>query len=363
MTGARQGYTKTGKSLKAVRRYYALKNANRQRRSPPEEENRQQRDDSDVIKRKKSRTEEKLSKRIAAELKVQQEANERRAANVTKSTSFNLTPTDRSALPVNVAAVYQQGKQTGGPIFVLENDGQAEPTSPDRSPKSAKSVRSIKSGKSGKSAKSASGTTRTIGTAGTAVPGKSTSGTVGQIAEAAPQEPMSVVHSALTGCLIACFVFAAVYTVTWIYTALMKGKATGGVGKPKEDALVSPIKWVAISSIPILVAVPYWLIRRHQIGHAIASLVLMVLGTLSIFVCLIYKAAIEQRPGTQNEQKYYFGLMNPLHFWLSIIYFLSLLISTIYMLRQILNLVSRQMQDRLGPTVNDAQMSMLLSPH
>lgn len=83
------GKTKTGKSLKAVRRYYALK-AQRERES----------------QRKRSPDEEKLSKRIARELNKQQEAIEKRSRRTNK--------------PMPTGPDVALTVQNEGPVFVAE---------------------------------------------------------------------------------------------------------------------------------------------------------------------------------------------------------------------------------------------------
>lgn len=96
------GYTKTGKSLKAVRRYYALMNQQKQ----------------------KSPDEDKLSKRIAAELKTQQDANEKRSRReIGQPLLLTDQSTERSDLP---AGVMVSPKDTG-PVFIA-------PTAPSQPP-------------------------------------------------------------------------------------------------------------------------------------------------------------------------------------------------------------------------------------
>lgn len=110
------GYTRTGKSLKAVRRYYALLNQNKQ----------------------KSPDDEKLSKRIAVELKTQQDANEKRSkreGNLVDQT------TERSELTDGVVV----SPKNNGPVFVLPTatpllEGTNSIYSPVKSLKSAKSA-------------------------------------------------------------------------------------------------------------------------------------------------------------------------------------------------------------------------------
>lgn len=89
--GAKAGYTKSGKSLKAVRRYYALLNQQQQKSRSPEED--------------------KLSKRIALELKTQQDANEKRSKR--DGQPLLEAPTERSELP----GVLVSAKETG-PVFL-----------------------------------------------------------------------------------------------------------------------------------------------------------------------------------------------------------------------------------------------------
>lgn len=113
------GFTKTGKSLKAVRRYYALMN-----------------------QKQKSPDEDKLSKRIAAELKTQQDANEKRSKREGSIPLMEQSTTDRAESPRLIVSP----KETG-PVFI------APTPTPTEASKSAQAPKSIKSSKSTNPAK------------------------------------------------------------------------------------------------------------------------------------------------------------------------------------------------------------------
>lgn len=112
----RPGYTRTGKSLKAVRRYYALLN------------------------QKKSPEEGTLSKRIAAELKTQQDANEKRS----KRMVANDEPIPEPPTPPNPSSVSQK-EGTGFVAPLMESTGSN--TVNYKSTKSNKSVKSVPTGR------------------------------------------------------------------------------------------------------------------------------------------------------------------------------------------------------------------------
>lgn len=107
------GYTKTGKSLKAVRRYYALMNQGKSPKSPEEE---------------------KLSKRIAAELKTYQDANEKRSKReMQSSVPLMEQATD---MPRSMPTAIIISPRDTGPVFI-------SPTAPP--PPAAAAEKSVKS--------------------------------------------------------------------------------------------------------------------------------------------------------------------------------------------------------------------------
>ena len=108
------GYTKSGKSLKAIRRYYALMN-----------------------QKQKSPDDDKLSKRIAAELKTQQEANERRSK---RESSIPLM--DHPTETPEPHRLIVSPKETG-PVFIAPTPTPTEAVKSDLAPKSVKSLKSV----------------------------------------------------------------------------------------------------------------------------------------------------------------------------------------------------------------------------
>lgn len=132
------GRTKTGKSLKAVRRYYALKDAERKKATSPQQDEpnsprkSNENDDNRLQKSKRKRSpDDGLSKRIANELRVQQDAIEMRSKRYPNKLEAQLT--ERSALP----PIIIQPKEVGGPIFVTE------PLNITKSTKSLKSMTNV----------------------------------------------------------------------------------------------------------------------------------------------------------------------------------------------------------------------------
>lgn len=274
----RAGYTKTGKSIRAVKRYYAQKNASRKKKSPDDE---------------------KLSKRIAAELKVQQEANKKRNR---QSGTFENEPTERSALPI-----IMQTREVG-PTFVT-------------SPKSVKSAKSA--------------------------------GTVAQNVEN-PTLFDNIFDTASDGCLVACFLLGAIYIGAWIHYHL---SSKDWKEKSIQGSSMNSIRWIGITSICIVSIVPIWFWLRERFGPALLSLISMIACAASFLVHLVYYIVVEKLPEKSTnatsptdattdkpqQPKYYLSSRNPLNFWLSITFLLMTLISISIMIKQQLNLVSKQM--------------------
>lgn len=329
----RPGYTRTGKSLKAVRRYYALKDqSSRKKRTPDREdkdEDKQNRDDrySASAKRKRSPDDDKLSKRIAAELKVQAEAIEKRSQ---RQIGIPIAPTERSELPVIVQP------REAGPIFTTAlNEANEEATTPYKS-----AVLPAKSAKSNKST------------------GAQLATTPAEIPDIDPYQ------TGLTskGCLVTCLVYALTYLATWLLMILENYNSK--TKDKNEGKSFQSIAWLAISSFLVIIAVPYWLYLRNYMRHAIGSLIFMVLSTGNIIVYTIYTIVVNAPGPSDKKDHQYINEDNPLNFWLSITYLVFHIASLSFMIKQLLNLVYGQIKERSGGKVGDQdqQMSLYLAP-
>lgn len=315
---ARPGYTKTGKSLKAVRRYYALKEASKKKRTPErrelarEEEDKMRREEralnQSVSKRKRSPDDDFLSKRIANELRVQQEANERR---VRSPSNYMLAQTERSALPIVVVSP----KETG-PIFVRPENPQ--------SPKSAKSIKSVKSA----SLNVQLATDSLIGTNNTS--------------------PTSM------GCVFTLVVIALVYVITYAIMLIETFKSS----KPKPQSPDSTLKsmgWLAANSVGVLVASSFWLIERKQLKHAVSSLTLLLISTISQIVYLVFSTVMIG----PSDLNYFRRSTNPLNFWLPVTFLAFHVITAGLIVKQHLYLMPKQMDVN---SEERARMSEYMAP-
>lgn len=322
----RPGLTRNGKSIKAVRRYYALKdNSQRRQRSPnrtPVEE-----DDRSFSKRKRSPDDDKLSKRIAAEIKVQQEANEKR---VRQDGSFSNNQTDRSALP----ALYLQPKDTG-PAFVNKIDASQRP-------KSVKSTRSIKSNKSfvtmGQNTNNSEVLVQRLGPVGLSF-------------------------------ILTCFILAVVYILTWIFLLILNRDSNDKKDKSQDlDKTYFSIQFIALSSIPVILAVPYWFFEQQQSRlHAVICFILMLTSSVSVLVHIVtLLIKKEDTKATSNQQ--FLKLAVTIHFWFVCIYLMLLIIADVLMVKQIMSMIIIKPEEtrrstRPPPNVENNNMSMFLSPH
>lgn len=314
----RQGYTRTGKSLKAVRRYYALKGERKRRNSPPEgspeeDNNREQ----TYSRRKRGADDDKLSKRIAAELRNQQEVNEK-----LNRTGISNAVTDRSALPIVVTA-----KETG-PTFTTP---KVEPT-PVKSVKSTKSARSLK-----------------------------TPGTIANIADTGSTR-VNVVHdfnSTATGCTVACFMIALVYISTWVLMVIVFRKRVLDA-KDEQLSTMRTIRWLALTSLFVIVAVPYWSLQKGQLRHALVCLTFMILSIISLAVYIVYNLLIEKQPVRQPH--HYLSDRDSLNFWLPLTYLILHLSAIGFMFKHSLGLIYKQIEEKESQKTSETHMSQYLAP-
>jgi len=322
--GARPGYTRSGKSLKAVRRYYALKDASRKRKTPEhnEDEDDQRREERTMSRRRRSPDSDKLSKRIAAELRVQQEANEKRTRFQEPPSN---SPTERSSLP----SIARQ--RDTGPVFVA---------APDKGEKVEKSAKSAKSSKSFKSVKSPR--------------------EVIQIME--QQNPVHNFSASAVGCLVTCFVLALVYIITWVFMIMLSKWRKEPLSQAAINySSIRSIRWLAITSILVIFVIPYWLFEKHQFRHAVVNLLLMVVSTISLLAHLVYMNMIEESP--DSKRVHYLGDRNSLNILLPVTFLVFHLIAVSLMLKHLMSLISKQIEERsLGKGRESQQMSLFLAP-
>lgn len=319
---AKEGYTKSGKSLKAVRRYYALQNEAKRE-----------------AERAKAATEDKLSKRIAAELKTHQEANQKRLQSPTgepatspptiqggqiigaemKPSNMNeAPPTERSGLPDGVV---MSPKQTGGgPVFM---------------PAEAVARKSAKSVKSAKSTRSATGTGYRY------IEGDRYSG-------------ISQFENYSLGCLIG---LACVFLAAFLYTFVDKLDT-------RRTAMLEidfEVKWLGYTSIFVLLAAIYWVYKRNQFFHAILGLIVLILSCVSSVILLAtsrhYKTPVEA------GKKSVFDMDVHIVFFAIIGYFISQLLVIALMILHIIGLLSRQITERSVRTdYQEGGLSHMMGP-
>ena len=300
----RAGYTRSGKSLKAVRRYYAIQNAmkNKAEESP-----------------KSPKDEDKISKRIAAELNQQQIANEKR-----NRTSGNLSesPTDRSALP-NSAVIIVSPKETG-PVFIA----------PEAAQKSIKSAKSMKSTRSG------------------APPNANAVDDFGHVGDLE-------LGSCAVSCLITCATLAAIYLAIWIFMIIDSSR---GVSSPivqdTRDVEKRSARWMGITSIFVLIVIPYWIYFKNNQIHAILCMLAIIGTTISTFVFLLIELVFKSPPERKNDYVYMLNIADPTFIWLTIAFFVFHIITLSFMIRQALNFVWRRVGETATPTPNTSHANM-----
>lgn len=314
----RTGYTRSGKSLKAVRRYYALKDAaskkkraQEKRETNREEEDRLRREEQkvqnqSVSKKRRSPDDDFLSKRIANELRVQQEANEKRGRQLN---SYLNASTDRSALPV----IAVNPKEVG-PVFMTKTDQNTVPKV--KSSKSAKSV-----GDNGLYSNS------TI--------------------------PIAINSPSSMGCVFTVVVIAMVYVITY---TIMAADSINAPERKSPDSTMKSMGWLAANSLIVLVASSFWLIEKKQLNQALICLMLFIMSTISLIVYIVYSIVIIK----PDDLNYYTKSPNPLNFWLPFTFLIFHLITLVILVRQNWNLLPKQ-QNAMG-SEERARMSEYMAP-
>lgn len=307
------GFTKSGKSLKAVRRYYAQKNADRQRspKKSREEDN----------TRRRSPTDDKLSKRIAAELKVQADANEKRSRRATGKSSTDATSPNS---PIIISP-----KETG-PVFIAET--------PTKSVKSAKSIKSTKSQKS--------------------------IGTMAQffdyLSSAVNFGPFSL------GYVFAAAIIGIVYIFSWILMKVFDSMDRKiDVTKIREG--LPAVLYLAVVSIFVVLTCLFWLAYRNRFTHAVISLIVIMISTICIGAYIIYASVTRTgdakqplQPASSSTQ----AERDNLIFLTSITYFCVLLVTLGMMIKQVISLMYTSTNYESKNRTNEApQMSVFLAPH
>lgn len=305
-----RAFTKTGKSLKAVRRYYAIKAA--------AEKNRNQ-DDGSSNARKKARSpdDEKLSKRIAAELRTQKEAIQMRAKNEGIAQGPTLSTVPLIQQP-------ESAQQQGAPTFVAE----IRPFK-TAAPKSTKSVRS-------------GGTMRDI---------------LDNIDQ--PEE----LGSSVTGCFVACFMISLVYLGALVVMVLEHEQPIIPIANTRS--IYQALKWIGISSIAVLVAIPYFLMFRSRFIHAMISLILMTVNCASLCANLIYYMIVNTRNEFDDYRVGYIYSRFSVNFWLPIINLILQITAIGYMVKQNIGLITTKLLEHKRSNMdenNTDRMSIYLAP-
>lgn len=326
------GYTRTGKSLKAVRRYYALKNAEKERQRSP----RKGREDDDRHL-KRNPADDKLSKRIAVELKHQAAANEKRSLRSPNAQKDAQSPDT----PIIVSP-----KETG-PVFIAEQ--------PNKSAKSVKSVKSAKSAKSSKSVRSHRST-----------------GTVAAQRPVGHHESGSIEFGPLSlGCVLASCLIGLVYVFNWILmftfdrlkeSHLNKTDCTGQASDLLPRAL-----YLGVVSLVVISNGMYWLNYRFGFKQAIISTVLMLGSTLCVGAYIVYTSVTKvdgegsfPNPGHKTTTRIE---LEHILFLLAISYIVVLSISTGMMVKQVMTLNASKSTDHKNNHREVPQMSYFLAPH
>lgn len=312
----REGYTKTGKSLKAVRRYYALKAQEAAKRRDEKDE-----DDFSKSRRRKNSDDDKLSKRIAAELKVQQEAIERRAQALH-------SPTERSALPV----IQRDPALVTGPAFVIEV--------PQKSQQSGKSLKSVKTPKSIKS--------------------------MGQVQDPLlnPAGYQNQSSYSSIGFILMCLIIALVYIVTWIFMMIIDGQREFPLKEQEQsNSSMKFIRWLGIGSILVVVGVVCYFVGRVRFRWVALSTALLSLSLINLGIYLVYSIMIE---GNEQASNSYIHSKNALNFWLPITYLLYHLIALSFVIKQLISVLSMRIgrPERTSTTEVEPhdRMSVYLAP-
>lgn len=320
----REGFTRTGKSLKAVRRYYALKNEARRRENGSDERNKKSQEAPSGSKKRRSPDDDKLSKRIAAELKVQKEANERRA----RYQAVHQIPTERSALPI----VLRDSSTAPGPTFFVETARKSKPLT-SKSQKSQKSEKSTKTVKSG-----------------------------GTATDVLNNPPVYQLAPSATGCILTCFIIGVVYVVAYIFMVVVESNRASPLTEDlRRLSSFTSIRWLGFGSIPVLLAVPGWLIAKKKLSIALVCSILMLLNLINLSAYIVVSNL------TSDSKEYgssrYVTKKNALNFWLPITYMLYNLIAISLMLRHVINSVSKKISDhRVASVAEHDRMSVHLAP-
>lgn len=333
----RTGYTKTGKSLKAVRRYYAQKNAEANKNRRPEDD-----DGGGATSKKRHRTaeDEKLSRRIAQEMKIQKEAIERRARNE----GIDTTPTP-SAIPLlqQTESTYQPNIPTfRAEPRQIQTPSPPPPPNPVQAQAPNQAVaptpvpqKSLKSNKSGNTLK-----------------------------ESPPTTQSCHLGSSSMGCLLACFIFGSAYITTsffmWLVRFSRDNKLTDAESKLSS---FSSINWLASISIAVVIGIPYWLMMRSKFVHAMTSLVLLAISCILVCIYLIYSMIFDTMDPVPDDDLY-IHTKNPLNFWLPMLYLLHLLIAVGLMVKYAISIIGVKIstQPKSDIEANADRMSEYLAP-
>lgn len=325
-----QATTKTGKSLKQVRRYYAQKNAKGKKTIDKSNEGTQQQKGM----RKKTVEDDKLSRRIAVELKTQQDANEKRNAGLPTRLSKEDVASPKIVHNVRISP--------DAKVSATFTPSPVQPQNADDAQRIQKSAKSLKStGKSIKSLKQ-----------GIPITGDSQAFEVTQLSDTSK----CIISTTAT--------IAIVNFVSWIYILILKRD-----NEPKG----APMGCIAINSALVLVSILPYINYNKELMYVLPAFVLICLTNIGMLIYFIFFGLKYTNPPTStddtnstNEKSDLLGIHNePLRFLLEITFFSFLITTAIILLRRIIEIIRiKNLNPNPSETKNmqDLKMSELMTP-
>lgn len=177
--------------------------------------------------------------------------------------------------------------------------------------------------------------------------------------------------SRAVGITLACFAIAIIYISTWIFLYILEV----GFTKKKNNASLYPedlgiltlnIHWLAANSIPIIIVLPFWWSssRTHWL-----VLTIVIASTLSVFASIIYRLIVGvslSRKPLKHDEIYEDDSIN---YWLPTIYLILHLLTIFLMAASFFESLMRQIVEKFKrDAIQDHQMqsqnpmSLFLSP-
>lgn len=138
----------------------------------------------------------------------------------------------------------------------------------------------------------------------------------------------------------------------------------------KNPALAdfSAMRWLALTSLLVIVAIPYWMMLSHEIMHAVLTLIVLVSSMVSVAVYILYHSIVPESPTTMkvaNATSFYLSNRpNPLNFWFPITFLILHMISVFFMIKQISSIPRNKTEPSRGGSRagEPQQMSVFLAP-